>query len=241
MSDYTTDTVGRIVAKDYRKASVFKKYDIDFCCGGGISVEEACRLKNANYDQVLQELGKIDQQNKSEDVDYNTWELDDLVDHIIDVHHKYVKEQTPIVAQFVNRVKLVHGANKPNVSDIADHFNALADELSMHMHKEEMVLFPYIKQLVEAKENGENIQSPFGTIQNPIRMMLAEHESAGNELETLRKLTESYHPPKGACATHTVSYGHLKDFEEDLIQHIHLENNILFPKAIALEEELSRL
>ncbi|NOQ72842.1 MAG: iron-sulfur cluster repair di-iron protein [Crocinitomix sp.] len=233
-----TRTVGKMVAQDYRKAEVFKRHGIDFCCGGNISLNQACAEKSADINAVQAELDEVDSRQTAPQEDFESWELDMLVDHIVGVHHVYVKKSNPTIREFVNRVKMVHGMHKPNVSEISDRFDGLAQELEMHMHKEETVLFPYIKELVAAKKSGTKISAPFGTVQNPINMMLAEHDSAGNELEAIQQLTEDYVPPKGACATHTVSYGQLKEYADDLMRHIHLENNILFPKAIALEKEL---
>ena len=233
-------TVGKMVAEDYRKAEVFKRHGIDFCCGGNISLSQACEEKNADITAVRNELTAIDNIQAPPEEDFESWELDMLVDHIVGVHHVYVKKSNPTIREFVNRVKLVHGMNKPNVTEISDRFDALAQELDAHMHKEEMILFPYIKEMVYAKKNGEQVNAQFGTVQNPINMMLAEHDSAGNELEAIQRLTEDYVPPKGACATHKVSYGQLKEYANDLMRHIHLENNILFPKAIALEKELQQ-
>ena len=231
-------TVGKMVAEDYRKAEVFKRHGIDFCCGGNIPLSQACAEKNADINAVQAELDEIDNRQAPPEENFEAWELDMLIDHIVGVHHVYVKKANPTIREFVNRVKMVHGMHKPNVSEISDRFDALAEELDMHMHKEEMILFPYIKQLVAAKKSGTTVEAPFGTVQNPINMMLAEHDNAGNELEAIQELTEDYVPPKGACATHTVSYGQLKEYADDLMRHIHLENNILFPKAIALEKEL---
>lgn len=231
-------TVGKMVAEDYRKAEVFKRHGIDFCCGGNISLEQACINKNASLIEVQEELNEIDNRQSAPEEDFESWELDMLIDHIVGVHHVYIKKANPTIREFVNRVKLVHGDYKPNVSEISDRFDELSEELDLHMQKEEGILFPYIKQMVNAKKNGTSISAPFGTVQNPINMMLAEHNSAGNELEIIQKLTEDFVPPKGACATHKVSYGQLKEYADDLMRHIHLENNILFPKALALEKEL---
>ena len=232
------NTVGEIVAEDYRKAAVFKSFDIDFCCGGGQTVKQACERKNVDVDELTSLL--LEAEKKSEiEIDYNSWSLTDLIAHIIAKHHTYVKESIPVISQFVNKVKQVHGNNKPNVSDIADHFQSLAMELNQHLMKEESILFPYIEELEQLKAKNQKLSaSQFGSIENPINMMLLEHTHAGNEIEIISDLTNKYQPPVGACATHTVSYGQLKDFETDLLQHIHLENNILFPKAIALEKEL---
>ena len=234
----TTRTVGQLVADDFRKAEVFKRHGIDFCCGGNIPLAQACAEKNADMQTVQAELEEIDNKRSAAQEDFNSWELGLLIDHIVGVHHVYVKKANPTIREFVNRVKTVHGENKPNVAEISHRFDALAQELEQHMHKEEMILFPYIKQMVQAKKDGTKLDPPFGTVQNPINMMLEEHDSAGNELEALQKLTEDFTPPKGACATHKVSYEQLKEFADDLMRHIHLENNILFPKAVALESSL---
>lgn len=231
-------TVGKMVAADYRKAEVFKRHGIDFCCGGNIPLAQACLEKNADIALVQEQLDEIDNRQTPPEEDFDAWELDMLVDHIVGVHHVFVKKANKTIKEFVNRVKMVHGMNKPNVSEISDRFDALADELDLHMHKEETILFPYIKELVAAEKDGTSISSPFGSVENPISMMLAEHDNAGNELEQIQQLTENYTPPKGACATHTVSYSQLKEYADDLMRHIHLENNVLFPKAIALEKTL---
>jgi len=234
-----THTVGEIVAEDYRKAAVFKNHNIDFCCGGGQSLEQACITANLDLENLIESLELVEKQSNDPGKDFQSWPLDKLVNYIIDVHHEYVKNNVSVILEFVNKVKNVHGDRKPNVSDIADHFNNLAQELEHHMRKEEMILFPYIIDLVNCKNNKRGFSgSNFGTIRNPINLMLSEHQDAGTELDIIRKLTDDFKPPYDACATHTVSYGQLKDFETDLLQHIHLENNILFPKAISLEEEL---
>lgn len=232
-------TVGSIVAEDYRTASIFKRFRIDFCCGGGKTLEAACNEKEVNQEELLQEIGKLHLEQHSPDEDFQSWGPSKLIDHIVGVHHKYLNEQLPVVKEFVDKVKRVHGERKPNVSEIADHFNTLATELKSHMQKEENILFPFIRAMEEANEKGQAIQAPFGSVENPIRMMMMEHDSAGSELEELRKLTENYTPPADACATHWVSYLQLKELEEDLMKHIHLENNILFPKALAMENELA--
>ena len=231
-------TVGKMVAEDYRKAEVFKKHGIDFCCGGNIPLAQACKEKNADIALVQEQLDEIDNRQTPPEEDFDAWELDMLVDHIVGVHHVFVKQANKTIKEFVNRVKMVHGMNKPNVSEISDRFDALADELDLHMYKEETILFPYIKELVAAKKAGTSLSSPFGSVENPISMMLAEHDNAGNELEQIQNLTENYSPPKGACATHKVSYSQLKEYADDLMRHIHLENNVLFPKAIELEKAL---
>ena len=235
---FENKTVGKLVAEDYRKAKVFKKFGIDFCCGGAVSIEKACSVYGADMDKVVSELEALDLNDLNPDVDYNNWPLERLLNHIIDEHHSYVREAIPVVSQFVNRVKTVHGENKPNVAEIADIFNVVAEELLSHLEKEEQILFPYFRHLLEV-ENGTELNQPhFGTAKNPINVMMTEHDDAGDAMMKIEELTKNYTPPKGACATHQVSYSYLKEFFEDLIQHVHLENNILFPKMIALENRL---
>jgi len=231
-------TVGKMVAQDYRKANVFKSFGIDFCCGGGITLDKACEIYKVDLDELKGALAKIDVSVESKAKDFDNWPVDKLVDYIVNEHHTYVKAAIPIVREYVNKVKSVHGENKPNVSEIADLFNALADELTGHLQKEEIILFPYIKKMAAVK-NGETVEGAhFGNVKNPVSAMMHEHDNAGEILHRIEELTEGYHPPVGACATHTVSYATLKEFGEDLMTHIHLENNILFPKAIELEKEL---
>jgi regulator of cell morphogenesis and NO signaling len=230
-----SQTVGEIVAENYRNAVVFKKYNIDFCCGGGRSLEKSCESKGIDISEIKEELKKVDQLGVDEGQDFESLSLNHLIDHIIEKHHNYVKNSIPVVNEYAQKVKNVHGENKAYVIDIADHFQALSDELTSHMFKEENILFPFIREMEMANEKGESIQPPFGTVQNPISMMMQEHENAGDELKEINQLTESFTPTADACATHRVLYGLLKDFENDLMMHIHLENNILFPKAIAME------
>ncbi len=229
-------TIGEIVAKDFRKADVFKKYNLDFCCGGNKTVTQACNAKKIDYMAVESELNKIDAQALKSTHKFDEWKLDFLVDYILNTHHEYVKKSIPILLEYVNKVSKVHGYSHPEVIEIADIFYEAAEELKGHMYKEEQILFPYIKQLINKKlEDSLETHCAFGSIQNPINMMEHEHDVVGNMFKTIRKLSNDYIAPNEACSTYKVSYLKLKEFEEDLHQHIHLENNILFPKSILLE------
>ena len=237
--DKTTATIGEIVAKDYRTAEVFKKFDLDFCCGGKKSLETACSEKGINAAELKEALAALDKEQKDPPQDFNAMELDGLIDHIINTHHKYVTEALPLLDEFSAKVARVHGDANPEVIEIANHYREVANELRMHMHKEEGILFPYIVQLAKANRNNDPIApSPFGTVRNPINMMESEHDSAGGSMAAIKELSTDYTPPEHACNTYRVLYAKLKEFEGDLHQHIHLENNILFPKAIKLEEKL---
>ena len=232
-------TVAEVVTENIKTAHVFKKFGIDFCCGGGITIEKACSKNNVDYSSLEDELKNIDF-NASRATDYDAWELDFLVDHIINVHHSYVLESIPLILQYANKVAKVHGHHYSEVIEINNLFTEVAQELSLHLEKEEVVLFPYVKELVKAKrENVKPLASHFGAVNNPIRVMENEHESAGDIFKVISKLSNNFTPPEEACNTFKALYSKLEEFEQDLHQHIHLENNILFPKSIILEKELS--
>lgn len=230
-------SIGELVAKDLRKAEVFKKFNIDFCCGGKKTLSQVCNDKQINIKEVETELEKLDSTTESVSQNYNEWSLDFLVDFIINTHHKYVKNSLPVLLEYTAKVAKVHGKEHLEVVAIYDLFKEASDELNSHMMKEENVLFPYIKQLVNEK-NLINEGCSFGTVKNPIRMMEHEHDVVGNIFKTIRELSNDYTPPEDACTTYKLSYKKLEEFENDLHQHIHLENNILFPKSIKLESEL---
>lgn len=232
-------TIGELVASDFRKAEVFRKFGLDFCCRGHKTIQDACAEKGIDSLKVEQALAEIENASGNKTQDFNNWELDFLTDFIVNTHHKYVIDSLPMLYEFSAKVAKVHGDAHPEVIEVEQLFTAIAEELESHMPKEEMILFPYIKQLVQAKKTGVPCPKPgFGTIKNPINMMEAEHETAGGFQMRLNEITDNFTPPEDACSTYKVLYAKLKEFETDLFQHIHLENNILFKKAIALEESL---
>ncbi|MGV3539223.1 MAG: iron-sulfur cluster repair di-iron protein [Rufibacter sp.] len=233
------ESIGELVAKDFRKAQVFKKYGIDFCCGGKKSISQVCEEKGIDPEVVERELNALPDAKATAQNDFDNWDLSFLADYIVNVHHKYVREAIPALYEYTNKIARVHGSRHPELLQVAKHFVNVANELESHMPKEERVLFPFIKQLNEAKQKGEKLVRPaFGSIQNPINMMEMEHEAAGGELEAIRTLTNNFELPADACATYQVAFAKLQEFEEDLHRHIHLENNILFPKALELEKEI---
>lgn len=238
-NDTKQPTIGEIVAKDYRKADVFKKYNLDFCCGGKKTVLQACIEKKVNFMDVDFDLNQIDKQNQLSNFDFDQWELDILIDYILETHHGYLNKSIPVLIDYTHKVSKVHGDTHPEVREIAQKFKEAAIELVDHMEKEESILFPYIKSLVNTKFNITSASNPvFGNINNPISMMEHEHEQVGNLLKSISTLSNNFNPPEGACTTFKISYLKLKEFETDLHQHIHLENNILFPKSIQLEQAL---
>lgn len=239
MSVLSEKTLKDLVANDYRKADVFRKYGLDFCCGGKKPLQKACVDRGIDLEVIEKELLEAEKLPIIPSQDYGSWDLDFLADYIVNTHHKYVVRTIPVLYEYTQKVSKVHGYQHPEVKEIADDFLKAVDELNRHMMKEEHVLFPYIKTLAEADRKGETVSAPgFGSIANPIRMMEMEHEAVGDVMDHIEKLSAHYTPPADACNTYRVSFAKLKEFTDDLHQHIHLENNILFPKAIALEKKL---
>ena len=234
-----TETLGEIATKDLRKAEIFKKYGLDFCCGGKKTVQEACAEKGIDVTKVEEELQKADKNPVTRPLPYNDWSLDFLGDYIVNTHHSYVKKTLPEIRGYAAKVASVHGNQHPELVTINGLVEEIYKELLEHMVKEEEILFPFVKQLVAAKNNGQTVQpAGFGTVGNPIDMMEHEHEAVGKSLEQVRKLSNNYTLPADACASYSLFFKMMEEFESDLFIHIHLENNILFPKAIKLEKEL---
>lgn len=235
-----TQTVRQLATEVPNATRVFEKLGIDYCCGGGKSLEDACQKAKIPVQDVLQTLehGVAPTANVGDMTDFSQANLGELVSHIVNTHHAYVKQEIPRLQKLLAKVVSVHGSNHPELLDVQHVFGTLSAELTSHMMKEEMVLFPYVIELERAVQSGRRAPSaPFGTVGNPVHMMEMEHESAGNSLKELRALTEGYTPPADACFSYNTLFTALKDFETDLHQHIHLENNILFPRAIVMEQE----
>lgn len=227
--------IGELVANDYRAASIFKKYSIDFCCQGNRTIGDACAKKNIESNLLLVDLNKALEAQGSETTNYKTWPLDLLVDYIEKKHHRYVEEKTPELKAYLDKISKVHGERHPELIDIRDEFFASAGELAQHMKKEELVLFPFIRKML--KNTEAQLEAPhFGTVNNPINMMMDEHSAEGERYRKIAILTDNYTPPEDACNTYRVAFALLNEFEQDLHLHIHLENNILFPRAIEMEK-----
>ncbi len=232
------DIIGEVVAKDYRTASVFKKAGIDFCCRGNRSIETVVEDEN-KMESLVAELNEVLDLKSQDQIDFQAWPLDLLADYIEKTHHRYVESKIQEIKPFLNKVAKVHGKNHPELMDIEMEFLTSAGELSMHMKKEELVLFPFIRKMVANEKQPDSIEEPhFGSVQNPVEMMKEEHDAEGERFRRIAKLSNDYPPPADACNTFRVTYSMLQEFEENLHQHIHLENNILFPKALKLEEKL---
>lgn len=239
MEDFASKTVADLVTENIKTAHIFKKYGIDFCCGGGISIEKACQKAQVSCEDLAADLLKVDK-HLTRAKDYNSWKLDFLTDHIINVHHAYIEENIPLLLQYSERVAKVHGQHYTELTEIRDLVKEVSGELSAHLKKEELILFPFIKKMFVAEKEGKQLQAPhFGRVDNPIRMMEAEHEDAGEIFRRIALLSNQYTPPQGACNTYRAFYAKLDEFEQDLHQHVHLENNILFPKSLELEKKLN--
>lgn len=234
-----SNIVGELVAEDYRTASVFKSFGIDFCCKGNRSIREVCDKHEADIDALLDGLNKAVQTHTGNSPDFRSWPLDLLTDYVVKKHHRYLVDKTDEIMPFLSKVVRVHGGNHPELVEIGELFTDSAAELSAHMHKEEQILFPFIKQLSHAKDHDITAERPhFGSVENPVAMMKEEHLTEGERFRKIAELTDHYMPPRDACNTYKVTFALLKEFEADLHEHIHLENNILFPRAIALEKEM---
>lgn len=228
--------VGELVAQDYRTASIFKNHGIDFCCNGNRTIAEACEKKKIDSSPLINLLKQAVQQSNQQSIDFNSWSPDLLADYIEKKHHRYVEQKTKEIIPFLYKVARVHGERHPELLEIEELFKHSAGELAAHMKKEELVLFPFIRKMVKMQNQQEAFTPAlFGTVQNPITMMHHEHDTEGERFRKIAELTQNYTPPADACNTYKVTFSLLKEFEEDLHLHIHLENNILFPKAIEME------
>jgi regulator of cell morphogenesis and NO signaling len=233
MTIAATATVRDLAVEIPNATRIFEKLGIDYCCGGHKPLEEACSTANVPLDRVLRALEQgVDAPPPATGRDWATAPLGELVDHVLAKHHAYVKSEIPRLLALIAKVAGVHGKNHPDLGQVQQAFLELANELSGHLMKEEQVLFPYVKRMASGEECGP---SCFGTVQNPIRMMMLEHDNAGEKLREMRRLTSDYALPADACFSYGILFHALLEFEADLHQHIHLENNILFPRAVELE------
>lgn len=232
--------IGELVAEDYRTASVFSKYGIDFCCQGNRTINDACISESVDPALMLADLNKVTLSNIESNIQgFESWPLDLLAGYIENKHHSYVRRKSEEILPLLDKICSVHGEQHPELFEIKAEFNASVRELSDHMKKEEKILFPYIISMVLTKKEGLNLTTPaFESVKNPLQMLKEEHLVEGERFRKIRELSNDYLLPKDSCNTYRITFELLKEFEQDLHLHIHLENNILFPKAIELENEL---
>lgn len=235
-------SVGQVVAENYRTAAVFKKFGIDFCCNGNKTIAQACEQSNVDPEKLVKDIEQALTVSPADDhadsTNFSSWPLDLLADYIEKKHHRYVTEQIPVLESYLEKLVNVHGKNHPELREIKKWFHESAADLTMHMKKEELILFPMIRKMANARttNQGHN-SSSFKTIRNPIQKMMQEHEIEGERFQMIHSLSDNYTVPDDGCTTYRVTYDLLKAFEEDLHLHIHLENNILFPKAVEWEKK----
>jgi regulator of cell morphogenesis and NO signaling len=227
-------TIGDIVSADFRTAAIFEQFGIDFCCGGRRSIGEACRTAAVDPANVCSALEALPPAGEPCHDDLTHLPVPQLIDHIVLTHHQYLRLAVPTVASYLAKLVGVHGARHPELERVRESFDRLGRDLIQHMAKEELVLFPYVRDIATHGVDA-SWPSPFGTIENPIRMMEREHREAGDALRLIRELTGGFTPPDDGCATYRACFEELAHFERDLHRHLHLENNVLFPRAIEIE------
>jgi regulator of cell morphogenesis and NO signaling len=236
-----TQTVREIALENPASIRVFEAFGIDYCCGGKKPLAEACEAKQLPLATVIAALEEGNAAPAPGQQNWTAMSLAALVAHIVDTHHAYVRKELPRLAELAQKVVNRHGDTKPELPVIQAKVAQITEELTEHLAKEEVILFPYVTKLERsANEGSPQPHGCFGTVANPIAMMTQEHDAAGVLLAEIRRLSNDFTPPVGACPTFLAFYLGLHEFEQDLHQHIHLENNVLFPKAIALEESVRR-
>ena len=240
MTINSTRTVRDLVTEMPGATRIFEKFKIDYCCGGNASLTEACTKAGVDVQAIENLLDSVASTKDVADVDFNELKLTSLIDHIVTKHHVYTKDEMIRLDALMAKVVSVHGANHPELQQASGLFRKLYAELTPHMFKEEQILFPYIVELERSASDDLRLPfAPFGTVNNPVRMMMMEHDAAGEILRELRKVTSDYAVPADVCISYKTLYEALEALESDLHQHIHLENNILFPKAIECERMIA--
>jgi len=227
--NYTSWKIGKIVAEDYRAAEIFKRAGIDFCCGGFKSMDDACKEKNIDAAKLNDELKELHLIPVTPQFDFNNWDLGFLCDYIVNTHHKYVLKTLPELVQYTRKIASVHGESHMELIVVASMFEEINRELLQHLKNEEELLFPAIKEVLKSSSPEAK-----ATIISEITRMNAEHEFAGGAMDKINVMTGGYTLPEGACNTYLVTFKMLEAFEDDLHTHVHLENNILYLKAIEL-------
>ena len=228
-----TDKVGEIVAKDIRTAHVFKKHGIDFCCGGGVSLEKACANSQVDIKNLSAELANATSIKAEITTNFDSWSPAELCDYIQEKHHSYVRQSIPMLSAYAEKVATVHGHHHPELKQVEQLVKLLCDDLLQHLMKEENILFPWIR--VATEDATKLSQLPFGKFENPISVMENDHDAAGDIIKEIAAITNNFELPDYACNTWRAYFHLLQEFQDDLFMHIHLENNVLHPKVRALD------
>ena len=233
----TNDTnIGELVASDYRTAEIFNKYQIDFCFNGNRSIYEACLENKINTEEVIMDINKIISSDNNQTASYNEFPVDLLIQYIEKKHHQYIERQIPILKGYLKKVISAHGNRHSELHDILELFDDSAAALTSQMKTKEIILFPQVRKMCIAKKQGiKNPMPPSGSFQNAINVMMKEHNAEGERFKKIRTKSNNYTAPNDGCGSYSTTYKLLEEFEKDFHLHIHLENNILFPKAVELE------
>ncbi len=235
-ASHPTDiTIGEIVADDYRTAAVFEKHGIDFCCGGKSPLTAACKERGIDPAAIAREIEAAKSAPGDRSQNYAAWSLSFLADYIVNAHHTYLKENTPQIAAYAHKIAQVHGPNHPELVEIAATFDKVATDMAAHLREEEEVFFPAIKRVETSQKAGKPADTKdLETLTRSFQTLSHEHQAIGDATHRIRHLARDYAIPPDVCNTFVVTYHKLKEFEDDLHKHVHLENNILFPKALRL-------
>lgn len=231
------NTVGEVVAKDFRLADVFENHEIDFCCNGHKTIADACTELDVNTDELIAALKDTAENSTAPKMDYNSWPLDLLADYIEKTHHRYAESAISKIKPYLEKICQVHGEQHPELHEVNEIFAEAAGEFASHMKKEELMLFPRVRKMVEAQTKGEKFEMR-GSAEGSVEGLMHDHDNEGDRLHRMEALTNNYTVPEDGCNTYELTFSLLKEFDADMHKHIHLENNILFPKALKLEKEL---
>lgn len=237
----TESCAADIVKMDYRTAAVFKKYGIEYCCGAKWPLKMICENNDLNADHVLQDLqDAIRVVQVSPALPFDDWKVDFLTDYITNVHHQYLRQALPYIKEQLGKFVAEHTSKYPYLPDLENYYNFLYKTMIPHLQQEEEIIFPYVRQIAHAYESKESYASLLvRTLRKPVEdMMHHEHDTLKKVLTRFRTLTNNYTAPENACTSHRVAFSLLQELDDDIVQHLYLENEVLFPKAIAMEKEL---
>ena len=235
MIDIADQTLASIVTGNHQVVPLLEKFNLDFCCNGKRTLAQACAEKGIKIESITEEFKTLSNSACKQQMPFIEMDAEQLISYILIYHHFYVRQAMPTIFSHLHKVATKHGDKFPYMKRVYDLFVVIMREMTFHMEKEEVALFPRIKEAESLSRSGASSKIPQGYLQQPIDAMEADHEEAGNILYEIRTLTNNYTPPQDACTTFKVTLAELKEFEEDLHRHVHLENNILFPKAIQYE------
>jgi regulator of cell morphogenesis and NO signaling len=236
--DLSECTIGQLAAGEPVSIRIFEAWKIDYCCGGKTPLADACAAAGKTVDEFRRELERAAAVPDGSMRDWRGDTLDAMAANIVAMYHVYTREELQTLAPLTNKVLSVHGQRRPELAEVASLVHELTQDLLPHMLKEEQVLFPYVGQLERSASTGEPAPTPFfGTVKNPVRMMMLEHDRVGELLARLREVTDAFTPPDSACFSYRELYRRLSEFESRTHEHVHIENNLYFPRAVALEDQ----